>query len=142
MAKNLSKIYRQTAFIILVIVVSGLLNICLFAFQVKAAAAQNQPPILNFAYDSGGDCAAQPMAEPAQSLNRPSAPLPKCCLAQNRNFNALVNTANDRSAPSFANLITSSFDNHSFENNSTHYTARLTYPPPEDLALASIIIRE
>lgn len=125
---------------ILVIIISSLLNICLFAFQAKAASIQ--PPELNFAYDNDGDCVTEPMPESAQNINRPSAPMPECCLAQNRYYNAVVNTANNQSARTFTGLIISQSDTSNFENYSTHYIARLIYPPPMALALASIIIRE
>jgi len=142
MIKHISKIYQRAAFIMLVIIISGLLNICLFAFQVKAATAPIQPLKFNFAYDGAGNCVAEPIPEARPTINRPAAPMPECCLAQNRNFNTIINTANDKSAPTFTNLIISPFDAPNFKNNSTHYTSRLTYPPPEGLALASIVIRE
>lgn len=140
MVKNLSKIYQRAAFMILVIIISGLLNICLFVFQAKAAPLQS--PRTNSAYDTDCSAAPMPMSEPVQSINRPAAPMPECCLAQNRNFNAVVKTATDQSAPAFSGLVISPSDNQSFKNNSTHYTARLIYPPPEAPALASIVIRE
>lgn len=140
MVKNLAKIYQRTAFIILVIIISSLLNICLFAFQAKAAPIQS--PKLNFVYDKDGNCAVEPTPEPTQNINRPAAPMPQCCLTQNRNFNTIVNTANDKSTPTFAGLIILQSDISNFENYSTHHTARLTYPPPEAPALASIVIRE
>lgn len=142
MAKNLSKIYQRTAFMILVIIISSLLNICLFAFQAKAAAAPIQPLKFNFTYDDDGNCVAEPMPEPAQSINHPAAPMPQCCLAQNRYYNAVVNTANDKSAPIFSSPVILPANNPNFENNFTHYISRLAYPPPASLALASIVIRE
>ena len=142
MAKSLSKIYQRTALVVLVIIISGLLNVCLFAFQAKAAVAQYQSPIFNFAYDSGDNCLSEPRPESSQNIHRPAAPIPQCCLTQNRNFNTVVNTANNQPAPSFAGLVISALANQNFENNSTHYTPRLTSSPPEALALAAIVIRE
>lgn len=140
MAENISKILKRTAFITLAIIISSLLNICLFSFQAKAAPSQ--PPKLNFIYDNGGNCAAAPMPEPKESLNHPAAPMPECCLAQNRNFSAIVNAANDKTAPALTGPIILSQNDLRPENNLTHYTSRLAYPPPEALALASTIIRE
>lgn len=141
MPKNISKIYRRTALIILAIMVSGLLNVCMFALQTKAAEPMPAPKF-NFISDDSGNCTAEPMPEPMQSINRPTAPMPQCCLTQNRNFDAVVNTANDKSAPIFSGLIISPSTQANPENNSTHYTSRLTYPPPEALSLASTVIRE
>lgn len=126
----------------LVIIISGLLNICLFAFQAKAATAPMPTPKLNFAYDNDGNCVAEPMPEPSQTINRPAMPMPECCLAQNRHYNAVVNTVNDKSTPIFSNAIILSSNNLNPESNFTHDTARLIYPPPAALALASIVIRE
>lgn len=142
MPKNLSKIYQRTAFIILAIIISSLLNICLFAFQAKAAFAPMPPPKFNFVYNNDGNCVAEPMPEPIQSINRPATPMPQCCLAQNRYYNAVVNIANNKSAPTFSSLVILPANNPNFENNFTHYISRLAYPPPASLALASIVIRE
>ncbi|MDO8668482.1 MAG: hypothetical protein Q7K35_05350 [bacterium] len=142
MPKNITKIYQRTAFIILAIIISGLLNICLFTFQAKASTAPMPTPKLNFAYDNEGDCIAKPLPEPRETINRAAAPMPACCLAQNRNYNAVVNTANDKSTPAFTDLVMLPADNTYFENYSTNYTSRLAYPPPAGLALASIVIRE
>lgn len=141
MLKNISKIYQRTTFIILAIIISGLFNICLFAFQARATQLI-QPPQLNFVYDNSGNCIAEPMPEPAQTINYPSAPMPECCLARNRNFNAVVNTANDKSAPTFTSLIILPSANTNPENNYSYHTARLAYPPPAALALAATVIRE
>jgi hypothetical protein len=140
MARNNSKIYRYTSLIILAIIISSLLNICLFTFGAKAAPIQS--PKLNFAYNNDGNCVAAPMPEPTEAINRPAAPMPECCLAQNRNFTAVVSVANDKSAPTFTGLAILPLDKLNPENNYTYYTSQLTYPPPAALALASIIIRE
>ncbi len=140
MVKNLSKIYQQTALMILVVIISGLFNICLFAFQAKAASIQS--PELNFAYDNSGNCVAEPISKPTQTINRPATPMPECCLAQNRYYNAVVSTAKDQSAGTFAGLTFSQSDISSFENHSSQYNARLAYPPPMAMALASTVIRE
>lgn len=146
MAKNISKIYRGIAFMILAITVTSLLNICLFAFQAKAAAPKLFAPKINFAdsnyYGYDEACAVETTHELSQSINRPSAPMPQCCLAQNRYYNAVVNTANNQTVWTFAGQIILPSDISNFKNYSTHYTARSTYPPPMALALASTIIRE
>lgn len=141
MLKNIFKIYQRTTFIILAIIISGLFNLCLFAFQARAIQSA-QSPQLNFTYDNSGNCTPVPMPEPAQTIGYPSAPMPECCLTQNRNFSALVNTANDKSAPAFADLIVLPANNSNLENNYSYHISRLTYPPPAALALASTIIRE
>lgn len=146
MAKNISKIYQRTAFIILVIIISGLFNICLFALQAKAAAPKLFAPKINFAdnnyYSDDEACATETTHGSKQSLNRPVAPMPQCCLAQNRYYNAVVNTANDQPTRTFVNLMISPINKPNFENNSTYYTSRLIHPPPAALALVSTVIRE
>lgn len=141
MPKNTSKIYQRTAFILLAIMISGLLNICLFSLQAKAAEPMPEPKF-NFVSDESGNCLAEPMPEPTQNINLPSAPIPQCCLAQNRNFNAVVNTANDKSAPTFASLIILSSENLNQENNFTYNTSQIVFPPPEAPSLASTVVRE
>ena len=141
MLKNNPKIYQRTATILLAIIISGLLNICMFSFQAKAAQPIQQPKF-NFVYNNGGNCIAEPMPEPTQSINYPAAPVPECCLAQNRNFDALVSTANDKTATAFTNPEIYPSDNLIPENNSTYYTSQNIYPPPATLALASTVIRE
>lgn len=142
MPKNIAKIYRRSAFLILAIIISGLLNLCLFAFQTRLAQAVESPK-LNLAYSDNGDCLTEPTAnEPKQIIDYPSAPMPECCLAQNRNFDALVNTANDKSAPLFTGLAILSVNNLDAENNYSHHISLLTYPPPAALALASTVMRE
>ena len=141
MLKKYSKIYQRTAFIILAIIISSLLNVCMFAFQAKAAEPMPMPKI-NFISDADGNCVAEPLPAPLENINRPSAPMPECCLAQNRDYNTIVNTANDNIAPTFFGLIISPLADSNPENNSTQYTSRLTYPPPEARSLASTIIRE
>ena len=146
MAKNISKIYRRASFIILVIIVSGLLNICLFSLQAKAAAPKPTAPKINFANDNyyGSDetCATEATHEPMQHINRPSAPMPECCLAQNRNFNAVVNAANDKSAPTFSGTIIAQSETTNLNFIPAYYTSQIVFPPPASLALASTIIRE
>lgn len=141
MLKNISKIYQRTACIILAIIISGLLNICLFAFQARATQPM-QSSQLNFAYDNGDNCITEPTPEPVQTINYPSTPMLECCLSRNRNFNAIINTANNKSAPTFTSLIILPSANTNPENNYSHHTSRLTYPPPAALALASTVIRE
>ena len=148
MAKNISKIYQRAAFIILAIIISGLLNICLFALQARAAAPLQAPPI-NFAYDDNyaygndyTDCLTEALPRPKENLNRPTAPMPQCCLTRNRNFDAVVNTANDKTAPTFTGPIILASGTPNPENNFTYHTSQNIYPPPAVLALASIIIRE
>jgi len=99
-------------------------------------------PEVNFAYDQNGNCLAQPMPEPTQAINRPAAPMPECCLARNRNFNAVVNTANDKTAPTFTNLIISASGTPNPENNFTYNSSQIIFPPPSTLAIASVVIRE
>jgi len=140
MLKNPVKIHGRTAAMLLAIIVSSLLNICLFTFQAKAAPIQQ--PKLAFAYDDGGHCVIMPITEPEQTINRPTAPMPECCLARSRYYDAIINTANDKSAPAFSTPIILSANDFPLENNSAFYTARLTYPPPQAPALASIVIRE
>ena len=139
MAKNNHKIYQAASVILLAIIISSLLNVCLFSLRAKAAPL-NQPK-LAFAYGGGENCSTESMPMPTQTINRPIPPIPECCLTQNRNFNAVVNTANDKSAPVFTDIITPSF-NLSPENNRTHYTSQTIFPPPEALALAATVIRE
>lgn len=140
MQKSGFKIYRRASFTVLVIIISGLLNICLFSFQAKAAPIQ--PLKFNFAYNHADACAAEPLPEPAQTFNYPSAPMPECCLTQNRNYNAVVNTTNNKSAPTFFGLIILPLDSSIPKNNFTYNTSQITFPPPAALALASTIIRE
>lgn len=140
--QNQSKIYQRAAFLILVIIITGLLNICLFAWQAKTATAPMLMPKINFVYDNSGNYLAEPIPKPTQTINYPSVPMPECCLSRNRNFATIVNIANDKSTSVFTNLIILSSDTTNFENNSTHHTSRLAYPPPAALALASTIIRE
>ncbi len=142
MPKNISKIYRRSALMILTVVISGLLNVCLFALQAKAATPQVTAPKIHFAYNQNGACVEVAVPASAQSFNYPTAPMPECCLAQNRNFNATVNTANNKSTPTFTNLIISPAINSISENNSTYNTSKTTSPPPATLALISTIIRE
>lgn len=142
MPKNISKIYKHTAFFILVIIVSGLLNLCLFAFQTRLALISIKSPKFSLAYNDNGDCLIEPASESAQTINYPSAPMPECCLAQNRNFDALTNTANNKSTPISTGLAILLTNNSSQENNYSYNIARLTYPPPAALALASTIMRE
>src|SRR3989338_9092670 len=141
MIKNRSTISNRLALTLLVIMVSSLLNLCLFIMPTKAAAP-TQPQKLDFAYNNDGACAAAPAPEPRQIMNRQAAPMPKCCLAQNRNFNAVVNTANDKSTPIFLSLIILQSNIYNFEDNSSIYASQLVHPPPALLALASTIIRE
>lgn len=141
MQKNSSKIYQRASFIILAIIISSLLNVCMFAFQAKAAQPAPAPK-LKFAYDNSGNCVAQPGPLPAQAINYPAAPMPECCLAQNRDFDAVVNVANDKAAPILTGPIIIQADATNFENNYTYNTSRLIYPPPEALVLASTVIRE
>ncbi len=140
MLKKYSKIYQRAAFIILAIIISSLLNVCMFAFQAKAAPMQL--PKVNFAYAGGDTCTAEPMSAPLENLNRPSAPMPECCLAQNRNFDAVVNTANDKSAPAFSGLAMAASDSLKSQNNYTYYTSQIVFPPPAELAIISTVIRE
>ena len=141
MLKNISKIYQHTAIIILAIIISGVLNICLFAFQARAIQPA-QSPRLNFAYDNSCNCLTELMPEPSQTIGYPSAPMPECCLTQNRNFNSVVNTANNKSAPTFFGLIISPSNSQTTENNFTYNTSQNIYPPPATLALATTVIRE
>lgn len=143
MLKNIFKIYQRTTFIILAIIISGLFNLCLFAFQARAIQPA-QTPQLNFTYDNSGNCITEPMPELAQTIGYPSAPMPmpECCLTQNRNFGALVNTANDKLAPAFTSLIISWPVKSYAENNLAYNIYQNIYPPPSALALASTIIRE
>lgn len=141
MLKNISKIYQRTTFIILAVIISGLLNICLFAFQARLAQSI-EPPKLNFVYNNSVNCLTEPTPEPSQTINYPSTPMPECCLTRTRNFDALVNTANDKSVPVFASLTILSADNSNPKNNYSYHTARLAYPPPAALALAATVIRE
>jgi len=148
MQKNIPRIYRRAAFMILAVIISGLLNICLFALQARAAAPLQAPPI-NFAYDDNyaygndyTDCLAEALPRPKENLNRPTAPMPQCCLTRNRNFNAVINTANDKTAPTFTGLIFSASDAPNTENNFTYNTSQNIYPPPALLALTTTVIRE
>lgn len=145
MPKNISKIYKRSAFLILAVIISGLLNICSFAFQARAIQSI-PPPQLNFTYGNSdgnsGNCLTESMPEPAQTINYPAVPLPECCLTQNRNFNALINTANDNSAPVFTGPTILSTNNSKPKNNYSYHTSRLAYPPPSALAIASTVIRE
>ncbi|MDP2708868.1 MAG: hypothetical protein Q8O93_02355 [bacterium] len=140
MEKNISKILTRTSLIILAITISGLLNICLFVLSAKAAPMPE--PAVNFATGNGDTCAAEPMPEPTQTINRPSAPMPECCLTQSHNFEAVVNTANDKTAPTFANAAIFISEIANPENNFSFNTSRNIYPPPAALALSSTIIRE
>ena len=140
MNKKISNFYKRTSFIILAIIISGLLNVCMFSLQAKAAAMPM--PIVNFANNSGNACVAEPVSAPTQTVNYPSAPIPECCLAQNRNFDAMVNTANDKTTTSSVNSIIYVSDNLNAENNYTYYTSQIVFPPPATLALASTVIRE
>ena len=143
MPKNISKTYSRPALIMLLIIISGLLNICLFVWQAKMAEAA-QLPRLNSIYDygDGANCLDQARPEPEQTINYPSAPMPECCLRQNRNFSALVNTANDKSAPAFTSLIISWPEKSYAENNLAYNIHQNIYPPPSALTLASTVIRE
>ena len=140
MVKNYSKIYQRAAFMILAIIISGLLNICLFSFQAKAAPIQ--PLKLNFTYDNSSDCVAESKPEPTQTINHPSAPMSECCLAKNRYYEAVVNTASNESAPIFTNLVILPLSNLNLKNNSTYHIPQSTSPPLAELALASTVIRE
>jgi len=68
--------------------------------------------------------------------------MPECCLARNRNFHAVVNTANDKTAPTFTNLIISASGTPNPENNFTYNSSQIIFPPPSTLAIASVVIRE
>jgi len=140
MLKNQSKIYQRSALMILVIIISGLFNICLFTFQVKAAPIQSSK--LNQVFFNDDGCLTATLPEPRQAIDRQSAPIPKCCLTQNRNFSAVINTIDNMPTPVFSALTIGPSDYLNHENNPTYYTSRLTYPPPGALALASTIIRE
>jgi len=114
----------------------------MFTLQLKATAPQLSAGQFNFLDNNNGEiCVMETAREPAQTVGRPSAPMPECCLAQNRNFNAIINTANI-TAPTFTDSIISSSADLNFENNSTHNTSRFIHPPPALLALASTVIRE
>lgn len=140
MINSISKIYRGTSLIILAIIISGLLNVCIFSLQAKAAPMPM--PKVNFAYSNGDSCVAEPMPMPTENLNYPAAPMPECCLQQNRSYNALVNTANDRTAPTYSAPIILSSDNLIAENNFSYNTSQIVFPPPEALSLASTVMRE
>lgn len=140
MPKNISKIYKRASFIILAIVISGLFNVCLFSWQVKAAPMPM--PKINFAYANGDTCAAQPLPEPAQNIGHPSAPMPECCLAQNRNFDATINTANDKTEPAPDGQTVSAPNNLTAENSFACNASQIAFPPPAALALATTVIRE
>ncbi len=142
MPKNISKIYRRSALMILTVVISGLLNVCLFALQAKAATPQVTAPKIHFAYNQNGACVEVAVPASAQSFNYPSAPMPQCCIAQNRNFDATVNTANDKTAPTFTGQLISPSAILNFKNNLAYNTSKTTSPPPATLALISTIIRE
>ncbi|MDO8592748.1 MAG: hypothetical protein Q7R92_03185 [bacterium] len=139
MTHNLSKIFKRASLIILAIIISSLLNICLFSWQTNAAPMPM--PKINFASASGDTCAAQPLPEPLQNINSPAVPMPECCLAQNRNFDATINTANDKISGAFSGLIILSSNNLKFENNFVHNISQNIFPPPA-LSLATTVIRE
>lgn len=141
MLKNISKISKHTTFFILAIIISGLLNFCLFAFQARATESI-KPLKLNLTYDISDNCLTKSVPEPEQTVNYPSAPMPECCLRQNRNFGALVNTAVDKSAPDFTGPIISWPLKSYAENNLVYNIYQNIYPPPSALALASTVIRE
>lgn len=143
MLKNISKTCSRPALAMLLIIISSLLNICLFVWQVKTAEAA-QLPRLNSIYDygEGVNCLDQDMPEPEQTINYPSMPMPECCLRQNRNFGALIKTANDKSAPAFTSLIISWPVKSYAENNLAYNIYKNIYPPPSALVLASTVIRE
>lgn len=141
MAEDNAKIYQRTSFILLAIIISSLLNVCMFAFQAKAAEPMPMPKI-NFISDADGNCVAEPLPAPLENLNRPSAPMPECCLAQNRNFNVVVNTANDKSAPTLSGPAMAASDILNSQNNYTYYTSQIVFPPPAELAIISTVIRE
>ncbi|GEM_PF-5666689 len=140
MEKNISKILTRTSLIILAITISGLLNICLFVLSAKAASMPE--PMVNFATGNGDTCAAEPEPLPIENFNRPAAPMPECCLTQSRNFNALVKTANDKTAPAFANATIFISEIANPKNNFASNTSQNIYPPPAALALITTIIRE
>lgn len=142
MLKNISKISKHTTFFILAIIISGLLNFCLFAFQARATESIVEPLKFNLTYENSNDCLKESAPEPEQTVNYPSAPMPECCLRQNRNFGALVNTAIDKSAPDFTGPIISWPLKSYAENNLVYNTCQNIYPPPSALALASTVIRE
>lgn len=141
MSKNISKIYRRAAFIILAIIISGLLNVCLFVWQAKTAQLI-QPLKFNLAYDNSGNCLGQSGPEPAQAINYPPLPIPECCLTRNRNFNAVINAASDKSAPNFTSPVISWTETAAAENNFINNTSQNIYPPPAALAMASTVMRE
>ena len=138
---TISKICERTSFILLAIIISGLLNVCMFNFKTVAAAQYLPAPEIN-SFNNGETCDKELSPEPMENINRPTAPMPECCLAQNRNFNAVVNTDNNKTTPTFTNQVIFSSTNLNFENNSTHNTLGFIYSPPEALALISTIIRE
>jgi hypothetical protein len=143
MRKNKAKNFRSTSSMILTIIIFSLLNICLFVSPVIAAKPAYQPFNLSvFTHHVNGDvCAMEPIAEPSQTISYPTAAMPECCLARNRNFNALINTNNDKKALTFIGYINLTPTEPILKNNFT-YHPRLTYPPPTALALASTVIRE
>jgi len=141
MRKKNYKIYGRVAFILLAIMVSGLLNIYLLVLPANAAQPI-QPINCHFAFDGGEPCADEYQPESNHSINYPSAPIPECCLTQYRYYDAIINTDNDRPNIISVVLPLAQSDKLKPENNSTYNTSRLTYPPPETLALAATVIRE
>ena len=143
MSKNNYKIYQLTSVIVLAIIISGLLNICLFAFRVKTAtAAPIHKAAARASFSNGENCGGGYRSESGRIISRSAAGLPQCCLEKNRNFQAIVGTANNLTAPVFYGPPAYSTDILNPEKNITDYSLRIAYPPPAALALASTIIRE
>lgn len=138
MLKNQSKINQRLALIILAVMAAGLLNVCLVALQAKTAKAA---PASKFFYNSN-TCALEEIPAGQQTVNRPDAPMPSCCLERSNYYTAIIKTDNNKQIPFSLIAAVSPASHLNLNNQTSNKIAVLIHPPPALRALATTVIRE